>query len=110
MPRKYDHDLILNLCAQGKRPSEVARRLGMPLEAVRYIRFAAIRRGDVRATPKAAPAARSSASSGQEEPPRPGVMVITVPSAKLDGEGAPKRIRISLPRLSILEGWTGAAS
>lgn len=101
--RKYDHDAVLNLRAQGTKPSEIARRFNMSLEAVRYILVAAIRRGDDRATPPAAPIAIH-----RPEPVREGVMVIRVATTGRD-YGLPKMVPVSLPRLSILEGWTGAS-
>lgn len=109
MPRpvKYDHEKILKLLDLGRTPGEIAEFLCMKTSSV----YEAIR--TVKKNAGMIPAKRASTPPRAARPApisdRPGVMVITVPTAKLDGDGLPRRMPVSLTRLSILDGWTGVA-
>lgn len=102
--RKYDHDAILNLRAQGLGPAAIAARLDVPHSGVLSVISDARRRGDARSKRpiSAAP------EQGRPDAQRPGVMVIRVATMDRVG-GDARKVPVSLPRLSILEGWTGAA-
>lgn len=39
---------------------------------------------------------------------RPDTMSVSVPTDIKDGQGSRIRVRITLPRLSILDGWEGS--
>lgn len=39
---------------------------------------------------------------------KPPVMTVSVPTDIKDGQGSRIRVRITLPRLSILDGWEGS--
>jgi len=102
--RKYDHDAILNLRAQGLGPAAIAARLDVPHSGVLSVISDARRRGDARSKRPISNAPEQDRS----DVGRPGVMVIRVATTGLD-YGLPKMVQVSLPRLSILDGWTGAA-
>ena len=105
--RKHDHEKILKLRDMGLKPGEIAERLGVkPSHVYDAVRTFKKKAGMIqsRATP-AQPVRRPQT----QEDDRPGVMVITVATKNLDGDGLPKRMPVSLPRLSILDGWTGRA-
>lgn len=104
--RQYDHEAILNLRAKGLPIRDIADRLHIRLNAVSSVLQMARQRGDKRAAPRVEP--RKPGTVRTEEP-REGVMVIEVATTGRD-YGLPKMVPVSLPRLSILEGWTGAAS
>lgn len=104
--RKHDHEKILKLRDMGLKPGEIAERLGVkPSHVYDAVRTFKLKAGTIqpRATP-AQPARRPTFSDD-----RPGVIVITVATKNLDGDGLPKRMPVSLPRLSILDGWIGRA-
>ena len=99
--RKYDHDAVLNLRAQGLGPTAIANRTGMSPGTVQGVITDARRRGDVRAQcPVMAGAAESA------EQPRPNVLVVHVPTTDgVNGQG--RTMPVSLPRLKFLAGWAG---
>lgn len=98
--RKYDHNAILDLRAQGLGPSATAARLGMTTEAVHSVIADARRRGDARARRPAVASAEPVVAD------RPNVLVVHVATTDRLGGNA-RKAPVSLPRLSILEGWTG---
>lgn len=104
--RKHDHEKILKLRDLGLKPGEIAERLGVkPSQVYDAVRTFKMKAGTVQSRPT--PSAPRITRPALDD--RPGVMVITVATKNLDGDGLPKRMPVSLPRLSILDGWTGAA-
>lgn len=101
--RQYDHDAVLRLRHGGMSIRRIATTLKMRSNAVSLILREAIARGDERATPGA------GFSANQPAPERDHVIVVVVPTTDRDC-GMNRKACVSLPRLSFLSGWTGAAS
>jgi phosphoglycerate dehydrogenase-like enzyme len=100
--RKYDHEAVLSLRQRGRKVCDIAKSLKIRSAVVSSILRMARERGDERAAlkPKAEP-----------EPAleRDDVIVVCVPTTDRD-HGMNRKAAVSLPRLSILGDWTGAAS
>jgi hypothetical protein len=103
--REYDHDAILNLRASGLPVGDIASRLRIRIGVVSSTIREARERGDARALAHIEP---RKPGTIRTEAPREGIMVIAVATTGRD-YGLPKMVPVSLPRLSILAGWTGAS-
>lgn len=104
--RKLDHDMVLNLLADGVRQVDIARRIGAKVAQVNGVVERARKKGDPRAMKERAAAHKPPVTRAAT---RTDVVVINVPCTKHTTDGTPRSAPVSLPRLSILSGWTGRA-
>jgi len=102
--RKLDHDMVLNMLADGVRQVDIARRIGAEVAQVNGVVERARKKGDPRAMKERAAAHKPHTV---RDVGRPGVMVVAVSTMWRDG--TVRSSEVSLPRLSILDGWTGRA-
>lgn len=103
-PRKLDHDVVLNLLASGLRQVDIARRIGAEVAQVNGVVERARKKGDPRTVK---PRDAAGKPHTVRDVGRPGVMVVAVSTMWRDG--TVRSSEVSLPRLSILSGWTGRA-
>lgn len=101
-PRKFDHDMILNLFAGGMSQAEIAKRIGAKPAQVHGIVERARHKGDPRTAKKRDVAHKPPVTRAVS---RPDVMTVSVSTMWRDGTVV--ATPITLPRLSILDGWTG---
>ena len=106
-PRLHDHEVVLNMLAGGMRATEIAARIGATPAQIHGITERARRKGDPRAVKKRDVAHKEPVTRPVD---RPGVMVVNVTCTKHTTDGTLKSVPVSLPRLSILDGWTGSAT
>lgn len=102
--RKLDHDVVLTLLASGMRQVDIARRIGAQVAQVNGVVERARKKGDPRAAKERGVAHKPPVT---RDVGRPGVMVVAVSTMWRDG--TVRLSEVSLPRLSILDGWTGRA-
>ena len=100
--RKFDHDAILNLLAGGISQAEIAKRIGMSAPGVSQIVNKARVGGDPRVAKKRDVSHKLPVKRGVS---RPDAMTVNVTTMWRDGTVV--ATPITLPRLSILDGWTG---
>lgn len=107
-PRKFDHEAILTMRGRGLVPRDIAARLNIAVESVEAVIRLARDRGDPRALRTIRP--RGVAEDVPQPKERPGIMEIDVFTTDRSNDGRGRRMRVSLPHLSILGDWQGRAA